>query len=96
MEIPEVYNEEDKDLWDKAFLLAAPFFVQSWPQEWSSKELQELLLITEGEDDFEKQSQIKIWDIFIGDGINEFEAVYNLICVMSNTLINFRKADYGY
>ena len=46
----------------KAYLLAAGRSLSGWPQDWSAERLALALLAEEGEDAFEDQKMIQLWD----------------------------------
>jgi hypothetical protein len=46
----------------RAYLLAAGRSLSGWPQDWSAERLALALLAEEGEDAFEDQKMIRLWD----------------------------------
>jgi len=46
----------------KVYLLAAGISLSGWPQDWSAERLALALLAEEGEDAFEDQKMIRLWD----------------------------------
>jgi len=46
----------------RAYLLAAGRFLSNWPKDWSAERLCLALLTEEGEDAFEDQKMIALWD----------------------------------
>lgn len=57
-------TESEISIADEAYLLAASFYLHSWPQHWTARKLAYVLLSQEDDDDedFKDQSQVKVWE----------------------------------
>jgi hypothetical protein len=97
MDISDEIDYGRDECFNEAYLLAASFFLNSWPSEWTSERLAMALLAEEGDMNFEDQSKITLWKAIEKHAEEEGEEkmyfTESLIMDLADAMVAFKRTE---